>query len=113
MRFGSGSFKQQASRQSWRKNRLRWSKIGGNVPEVLDFKDEVMKLEQNPITRERYDAVLFDLDGVLTATAKVHAKCWKMMVDDFPKRHAAENDEPFRPFDVGTDYNPYIRRFSA
>jgi beta-phosphoglucomutase-like phosphatase (HAD superfamily) len=29
------------------------------------------------MTSDKFDAVLFDLDGVITATAKVHAKCWK------------------------------------
>ncbi len=67
-----------------------------------------MKQPENPISADKYDAVLFDLDGVLTATAKVHAKCWKIMFDGFLKRHAAENDEPFRPFDVGTDYKLYV-----
>ena len=35
------------------------------------------------ITAEAFDADLFDLDGVLTATAKIHAVCWKMMFDDY------------------------------
>ena len=33
------------------------------------------------ITRDRYDAVLFDLDGVITNTASLHAACWKRMFD--------------------------------
>ena len=37
------------------------------------------------ITRERYDAVLFDLDGVITDTAKLHAACWKQMFDEYCK----------------------------
>jgi len=35
------------------------------------------------VTKERFDAVLFDLDGVLTDTAKIHAACWKKMFDEF------------------------------
>jgi beta-phosphoglucomutase-like phosphatase (HAD superfamily) len=35
------------------------------------------------ITRDRYDAVLFDLDGLLTDTAKLHAECWKQMFDEY------------------------------
>src|SRR5262249_13445638 len=34
------------------------------------------------ISREQYDAVLFDLDGVLTDTASIHAACWKKMFDE-------------------------------
>ncbi|HEY69080.1 MAG TPA: beta-phosphoglucomutase family hydrolase [Anaerolineae bacterium] len=55
-----------------------------------------------------FDAVLFDLDGVLTDTAKIHAACWKEMFDDFLRQRAAENNEPFRPFDIGTDYKLYV-----
>ena len=49
----------------------------------------------NPVTRDRFDAVLFDLDGVLTSTAKIHAACWKEMFDEYrrrrhrPRRNAA------------------------
>ena len=61
-----------------------------------------------PITREQFDAVLFDLDGVLTDTASVHAICWKKMFDDFLKRRAAERKEPFFSFDIGSDYKLYV-----
>ncbi len=61
-----------------------------------------------PITRERFDAVLFDLDGVLTDTASVHATCWKKMFDDFLKRRAAERKEAFFSFDIGSDYELYV-----
>ncbi|MFQ5798856.1 MAG: HAD family hydrolase [Bacteroidota bacterium] len=60
------------------------------------------------ITKDRFDAVLFDLDGVLTDTAKIHAACWKRMFDDFLRQRAVENDEPFRPFDIATDYKLYV-----
>lgn len=60
------------------------------------------------ISPHRFDAVLFDLDGVLTATAKVHAACWKKMFDDFMRRRAASNKQPFQPFDIETDYRPYV-----
>jgi alpha,alpha-trehalose phosphorylase len=56
------------------------------------------------IPRERFDAVLFDMDGVLTATAEVHAQAWKQMFDAFLKERAQRLDEPFRPFEIGTDY---------
>jgi alpha,alpha-trehalase len=55
-----------------------------------------------------FDAVLFDLDGVLTDTAKVHAASWKRMFDRFLQAWADEHDEPFRPFEIGTDYATYV-----
>ncbi len=60
------------------------------------------------ITREKFDAVLFDLDGVLTDTAKIHAACWKKMFDDFLQKRAQEQEEPFQPFDIATDYKHYV-----
>jgi beta-phosphoglucomutase-like phosphatase (HAD superfamily) len=37
----------------------------------------------NAITRDQYDAVLLDLDGVITDTASMHATCWKQMFDAY------------------------------
>jgi len=62
----------------------------------------------NPITRDKYDAVLFDLDGVITATAKVHAACWKKMFDEYLEKRAKERGEPFKPFDIENDYRLYV-----
>src|SRR3954451_16825755 len=47
---------------------------------------------------------LFDLDGVLTQTAKVHAAAWKQMFDEFLRRHAEETSTPYVEFDAGADY---------
>src|SRR6516165_6828854 len=60
------------------------------------------------ITRDHYDAVLFDLDGVITDTAKLHAASWKQMFDAYLQKHAAEKGEAFRPFDIDTDYRLYV-----
>jgi beta-phosphoglucomutase family hydrolase len=55
-----------------------------------------------------YDAVLFDLDGVLTRTARVHAAAWKRLFDGFLEQHAAKTSTPFVPLDIETDYPRYI-----
>lgn len=60
------------------------------------------------ITRSGYDAVLFDLDGVITDTASLHAACWKRMFDDYLRKRAAEAGGEFRPFDIATDYRLYV-----
>ena len=60
------------------------------------------------VTPDKFDAVLFDLDGVLTATAKVHASCWKKTFDEFLQQHAKENDIPFQAFEIETDYKLYV-----
>ena len=53
-------------------------------------------------------ACLFDLDGVLTQTARVHARAWKDMFDDFLRDWAARHGEAFEPFDRPTDYDEYV-----
>ncbi|WP_432013191.1 HAD family hydrolase [Streptomyces cucumeris] len=50
-------------------------------------------------------ACLFDLDGVLTRTAVVHAAAWKQMFDAFLERRDGPS---FRPFDRGSDYDEYV-----
>ncbi|MFA7095189.1 MAG: beta-phosphoglucomutase family hydrolase [Gammaproteobacteria bacterium] len=60
------------------------------------------------IARDAYDAVIFDLDGVITRTAKTHAAAWKAMFDEYLQRHAAAHGEPFRPFDMDHDYRRYV-----
>lgn len=52
-------------------------------------------------------ACLFDLDGVLTNTAAVHAAAWKEMFDDFLQTRAAERGEEFVPF-TPRDYDAYV-----
>ena len=71
-----------------------------------------------------FDAVIFDLDGVITGTASVHSAAWKQMFDEFLKAYAektpalsgvlslskgvAEGGEPFREFSHADDYLPYV-----
>jgi beta-phosphoglucomutase family hydrolase len=58
--------------------------------------------------RERIAAVIFDLDGVVTDTASVHAVAWKAVFDDYLSR-AVSSGEPVRPlFDIIQDYPVYI-----
>ena len=61
-----------------------------------------------PLNRKQFDAVLFDLDGVLTDTASLHGAAWKQMFDAFLRARAAAQGEPFRPFDPDTDYGPHV-----
>jgi beta-phosphoglucomutase family hydrolase len=51
---------------------------------------------------------LFDLDGVLTKTAKVHAAAWKEMFDSYLRDRSRRTGEPFVPFDPVTDYDEYV-----
>ena len=60
------------------------------------------------VNRDQYDAVLFDLDGVITDTANLHATCWKQMFDEYLQKRARQTGEPFRPFDLAADYRLYV-----
>ncbi|SNQ50214.1 conserved hypothetical protein [Frankia canadensis] len=51
---------------------------------------------------------LFDLDGVLTNTATVHAAAWKEMFDEFLENWASRSGDPFVPFDLDHDYGEHV-----
>jgi beta-phosphoglucomutase family hydrolase len=53
-------------------------------------------------------ACLFDLDGVLTKTATVHAAAWKQMFDAYLRERAERTGEEFVPFDPKADYSEYV-----
>ncbi|MBA5874164.1 MAG: beta-phosphoglucomutase family hydrolase [Nitrospira sp. CR1.2] len=56
----------------------------------------------------RFEAVLFDLDGVLTKTAVVHATAWKRLFDEYLQARALRDHAPFQPFDILLDYQRYV-----
>ena len=54
------------------------------------------------------DAVIFDMDGVVTETATVHASAWKRLFDGYLERRSRQAGEPFIPFDEGADYLAFV-----
>jgi beta-phosphoglucomutase family hydrolase len=58
------------------------------------------------VTPDKFDAVLFDLDGVITATARIHASAWKQAFDEILQKRAG--DGSFEPFDKQSDYEDYV-----
>jgi len=63
---------------------------------------------QPVFSREQLDAVLFDLDGVITHTAEIHAQAWKRLFDDYLKERPAASGEDHSPFDQTRDYRRYV-----
>ena len=57
---------------------------------------------------EQIRACLFDLDGVLTQTAKVHAAAWKEMFDTYLRSRAGRTGDQFVAFDAHDDYDRYV-----
>lgn len=60
------------------------------------------------ISRDGFDAVIFDLDGVVTDTASVHAAAWQQMFDEYLSARAEATGTPFQPFDTDNDYRLYV-----
>ena len=55
-----------------------------------------------------FDAVIFDLDGVITHTASLHSQAWKEMFDEYLRVYCEETDTPFREFTHEEDYLTYV-----
>ncbi len=61
-----------------------------------------------PVDIGAYGGWLFDLDGVLTKTAEVHAAAWKQAFDEFLDNEAERTNRAFTPFDTVADYGRYV-----
>ena len=57
---------------------------------------------------EFFDAAVFDLDGVITFTARVHAAAWKQLFDDYLRSRQQRWGEPWREFDEYSDYHQFV-----
>ncbi len=64
--------------------------------------------DRHPVSTGDYDAWLFDLDGVLTDTASVHAAAWKRTFDGYLEELAARQGSAFEPFEIDPDYYRYV-----
>lgn len=57
---------------------------------------------------KHFKGAIFDLDGVITGTAKVHSLAWESMFNGYLKEWAEQNSEPYVPFDPEEDYLKYV-----
>ena len=53
-------------------------------------------------------AVIFDLDGVVTRTERLHAEAWKRLFDEYLETRARRTGEPLRPFELRSDYRSFV-----
>ncbi len=60
------------------------------------------------LTKTRFDAVIFDLDGVVTRTARVHAAAWKQLFDEYREERLRRGLPAYKPFDIEHDYRLYV-----
>lgn len=62
-----------------------------------------------PATTERHlRAAVFDMDGVLTDTARLHARAWKELIDGYLESRKARSGIRHEPFDANRDYRTYV-----
>ncbi len=57
---------------------------------------------------ESIDAVIFDMDGVITSSAQAHAAAWKKTFDEYLRKRSLASREEYEPFDIGRDYLRHV-----
>ena len=67
-----------------------------------------MSMDPQKSEKLSFEAVVFDLDGVVTKTALVHAAAWKEMFDEYLRLREKRDNELFREFTHEKDYLPYV-----
>ena len=67
-----------------------------------------LRATTSAVDLDDFDAMLFDLDGVITGTATVHAVAWKALLDEFLRAWSDAHGVPFVPFDPSIDYSRYV-----
>ena len=60
------------------------------------------------VSPDEYEAWLFDLDGVITDTASVHAAAWKATFDEYLKEVSEREEKSYEPFEIDPDYYRYV-----
>src|SRR5919106_5088997 len=65
-------------------------------------------MEATTMTRHAFNAAILDMDGVITQTAKLHARAWKQLFDAYLAQRAQREGESHQPFDIDVDYRQYV-----
>ncbi len=68
----------------------------------------MLTIKTQTVKATRFQAAIFDMDGVVTRTAVVHARAWKRMFDEFLESYSQARGEPFQEFDPDQDYTQYV-----
>jgi beta-phosphoglucomutase family hydrolase len=76
---------------------------GSRIAKGLVVQDGMTTLEW-----ASFGAALFDLDGVVTKTARVHASAWQHLFNEYLQSYSVRTGRPFRPFDIEQDYRVYV-----
>jgi alpha,alpha-trehalase len=60
------------------------------------------------VAADRFDAALFDMDGVVTRTADTHAAAWKQLFDEYRNERVAHGLPAYTPFGIDSDYREFV-----
>jgi len=60
------------------------------------------------IDTKKIAACILDMDGIMTDTARLHAKAWKRIFDEFLKKRDDRSEEKLQPFDPDKDYRDFV-----
>src|SRR5688572_29330639 len=69
---------------------------------------ETNKLLRARLAKLKIQALIFDLDGVVTPTAEIHALAWKKMFDAYLQKKGFQDGKNYPPMDLATDYPQYL-----
>ena len=70
--------------------------------------EQLNRDSSSTLNLDDFDAVVLDLDGVVTRTARLHARAWKKAFDEYLDRRTAAGMPPFQRFDEVEDYAAYV-----
>lgn len=75
---------------------------------AMPGKEDASGHRAHVLSLDQFEAMLFDMDGVITRSAKGHGELWKVVFDDFLKEFSARHNLPFKQFDARSDYHDYV-----
>lgn len=78
------------------------------MPPASSTRENPAPAPERDLTSPLFEAAIFDLDGVLTQTASVHAAAWKQIFDGYLGELARRSGTPHREFALGADYLAYV-----
>jgi beta-phosphoglucomutase-like phosphatase (HAD superfamily) len=91
--------------------RLQAAPVGWVFPRLLPpVRRPVINPPPSPVLSapRAFDAVIFDMDGIVTDTASVHSRAWKRMFDEYLARRAGPPGTPFEEFSHERDYRAHV-----
>jgi trehalose 6-phosphate phosphatase len=67
-----------------------------------------MRAPELAISREKFDAVILNLDGVVTRSTNLHINAWKRLFEAYLHERSSQEGEDYRYFDIDHDYHRYV-----